>query len=212
MTIYGLMFKVFIMPTLGVFLRAEEGAAKNAAATAATTGANLGQVSAGERARLQPFYQGEIQAEHAYDPTQINELLTAAGVGTGAALGASQGQLERQAASSGNAAGQTKSLQQMARDRMKAAAGSSEGVAAQDVEGALKLRQEGAAGEQGLYGENLKGQLEAMGQVAPDINAATQASKTGWMQNAMDIAKTGASIAAPWAKAAMGSTSSTPTT
>ena len=199
MTIYSLMFKVFIQPALGMFLRAEEGAAKSAAATAATTGAGLGQVAAGERGKLQPFYQGEMQAEHAYDPTQINELLTAAGAGTGAAEGAAQGALERQAASSGNAAGQTKSLQQMARDRMKAAAGTSEGVAAQDVEGALKLRQEGAAGEQGLYSENLKGQLEAMGQIAPDINAATTASQHGWMQNAEGLVNTGANIASKFA-------------
>ncbi len=190
MTIYGLMFKVFILPSLGMFLRAEEGAAKNAATTAAATGANLGTVAAGERGVVQPFYQREMQAEHAYDPTQINEMLTAAGAGTGAALGAAQGDLERQGAASGNAAGQAKSEQQMARDRMKAAAGTSEGVAAQDVEGALKLRQEGAAGESGLYGENLKGQLEAMGQVSGDINAATNASQHGWLQNAEGVIKT----------------------
>jgi hypothetical protein len=198
MKISKLLFMAFIQPYLGMFLRAEEGAAKTAAGTAATVGAGLGTTAAGERSVVQPFYQGEMQTEHAYDPTQINEMLTAAGAGTGAAEGAAQGQLERQAASSGNPEGLVKSEQQMARDRMKTGAGVSEGVAANDVEGALKLRQEGAAGMSGLYGENLKGQLDAMGQVSGDINAATNASKSGWLQNAEGIAKTAAGIAAPF--------------
>lgn len=177
------------------FLRAEEAAAMNAAGVARDTGARLGQRAAGEVNELDPFFSREMKAEHLYDPTQLNELLTAAGAGIGAGLGAEQSGLERQDAISGNAASTTKTAQQMARDRMKAAAGVSEGVAAQDVTGAQQLRQQGAAGMSGLYGENLKGQLAAMGQVANDINAATTANQTGWLQQAEGIAKTGAGIA-----------------
>lgn len=181
-------------------LRAEEGMAKDAAKTASTTAAGLGQVAGNERSTLDPFYRQEMTAEHAYDPTQINEMLTMAGAGTGAAAGAADTQMARQAADTGNAAGVAKSQQELARDRMKAAAGVSEGVAGQDVQGALALRQAGAQGESGLYGENLKGQLAAMGQESSDINAATEASKTGWLQNAEQIAKTAAGIANPMAK------------
>jgi hypothetical protein len=195
MTIYSLMFKVFIQPALGMFLRAEEGAAKTAAGTAANVGAGLGTAATSERSFLDPTYRREATAEHLYDPTNINELLTSAGAGIGAGEGAAQGDLERTAASTGNAAGIVKSEQQMARDRMKAGAGVSEGVAAQDVMGAKQLNQQGLAGEAGLYGENLKGQLDAMGQVSGDINAATNASKSGWLQNAEGLAKTGADIA-----------------
>jgi hypothetical protein len=169
-----------------------EGAASNAGATAA----GLGSQAASEGAQLNPFYQREMSAEHAYDPTQINELLTQAGAGTGAAQGSLDTEAQRQGAVSGNAAGQAKNLQEIARDRMKANAGVSEGVAAQDVMGAKQLNQEGAAGESGLYGENLKGQLAAMGQQSADINAATNASQTGWLQSAEGLAKTGAGIAA----------------
>lgn len=177
-------------------LRAEESMAKNAAGTAAGTAANLGITAGSERSFLDPIYRREAQTEHAYDPTQLNELLTAAGAGTGAAAGAAENQMQQQAASTGNAAGIAKSEQQLARDRMKTAAGVSEGVAGQDVLGAQQLRQQGLAGESGLYGENLKGQLAAMGQEATDINAATQANQTGWLQQAEGIAKTGAGIAA----------------
>jgi hypothetical protein len=176
-------------------LRAESGAAMNAAGTAANTGATLGSAAAGELAQLSPAYQRESTAEHFFDPTQTEEMLTAAGAGAGAATGAAQTGLERQAAVTGNASGQTKSLQELARDRQKAAAGSSESIAAQDVLGAKQLNQQGLSGEAGLYGENLKGQLAAMGQESSDINAATQANQTGWLQQAQGLAKTGAGIA-----------------
>ena len=199
MKISQIFFRMYIQPALGCFLRAEEGMAKNAAGVAAGTAANLGATAGSERSFLDPIYRREAQTEHAYDPTQINELLTAAGAGVGAATGAAQTGLERQGALTGNASGVTKSLQELARDSMKAKAGMSEGVAAQDVMGAQQLRQQGLAGESGLYGENLKGQLAAMGQEATDINAATQANQTGWLQQAEGIAKTGAGIAAPFA-------------
>lgn len=181
-------------------LRAEEGMAKSAANVAGQTAATLGGEAGGEHSALTPFYQREMSAEHAFDPTQINELLTSAGASTGATTGAMQSSLERQAATTGNPAAATKSLQELARDRMKANAGTSEGVAAQDVLGAQQLRQEGAAGEAGLYGEDLKGQLSAMGQQSQDINAATEASKTGWLQNAEGLVKTAADVAGanPW--------------
>ena len=199
MKISEMFFRMYIQPFLGCFLRAEESMAKNAASTAADVGANLGSVAAGERGVLQPFYQREMSAEHMFDPSQINEMLTAAGAGTGATTGALESAMQRQAATTGNAAGATKGLQELARDRMKGAAGTSEGIAAQDVMGAKQLQQQGAAGMSGLYGENLKGQLGAMGQEANDITAGINASQHGWLQNAEGIAKTAAGIAAPFA-------------
>jgi len=196
MKISEMFFNLYIKPALGCFLRAEEGMAKDAASAAGNTAANLGSVAAGERGVLQPFAQREMSVQHMFDPSQINEMLTAAGAGTGAATGAMESAMQRQAATTGNAAGATKGLQEMARDRMKGAAGVSEGVAAQDVMGAKQLNQQGAGLMSGLYGENLKGQLDAMGQVAGDVNAATNASKTGWMQNLEQGATTGAKIAA----------------
>jgi hypothetical protein len=178
-----------------ICLRAEEGAAKAAAGTAKDVGAGLGNTAAGELGQVQPFFSREMHAEHGFDPTQLNEMLTAAGAGTGAAAGAADTEMQRQAASTGNASATSMGQDQLARERMKNAAGVSEGIAAQDVMGAKQLNQQGAAGMSGLYGENLKGQLDAMGQVSGDINAATNASKTGWLQNAEGVAKTAADVA-----------------
>jgi len=176
-------------------IRQLQNQAQTAATTAGTTAGNLGTQAAGEAAQLNPFAYREMHAEHLYDPNQLNEMMTAAGAGAGAATGAEQADLTRQAAASGNASAASKGLDDAALARMKAAAGNSEAVAAQDVAGAKQLNQEGAQLEQGLYGENLKGQLDAMGQQSQDINAATNASKTGWLQNAEGILSTGANIA-----------------
>ena len=175
-------------------LRAAVNQAAGAEKTAGQTAAGLGQQAANEGAQVNPFYTQEMKAEHAYDPTQLNEMLTAAGAGVGGATGAATTEAKRNAATTGNASAGTAALDSLAREKMKTAAGVSEGIANQDVQGALQLRQQGAAGESGLYGENLKGQLAAMGQQASDINAETQADQTGWLQQAEGIAQTGANV------------------
>ena len=171
-------------------LRAEQHTADQAEATANATAGNLGTQASGELGQLNPFLSREMHSEHGFDPNQMNEMLTAAGVGTGAAAGTAESALQRQAATTGNASGDTKGLQEMERERMKAGAGLSEGIASQDVLGAKQLQQQGAQGMQGLYGENLKGQLDAMGQVSGDINAAVNANKTGYLQQQEDLSNT----------------------
>lgn len=167
-----------------------QNAAKSAASTDASTAANLQGESQGEHAQLSPLLSQEAHAEHAYDPTQINELLTAAEAGTGAAAGSAASGGDELAARTRNASGFTKSAQEMARDRMKAAAGASEGIAAADVNGAKALNQEGIHGLQGLYGTDTTGMLDAMGQRTKDVNSEVDAGKSGWLQNTLDTVKT----------------------
>jgi hypothetical protein len=175
--------------------RAASSRAKDAADTSATTAGNFGSNAGSEHAELTPFYSSEMHAEHGYDPNQINEMLTYAGAGAGGAAGSITGQAGLEAARTRNASGFTKALDEAARDKDKASAGLSEGVAAQDVMGAKQLNQEGAAGMAGLYGEDVNGQLKAMGLENEDINTELQAGKSGWLQNMNDtlstLAKTG---------------------
>jgi hypothetical protein len=159
-------------------------AAQGAADTAA---GSFGSSAANEGATLNPFFTQETKATHAYDPTQINELLTNAESGAGAATGAEQGALINNATRTGNSTGVTKSLDEMARDKSKAAAGASEGIAAQDVNGAKALNQEGAKGLQGLYGTNTSGQLDAMKLGNADISGEMQANP-GWLKQTLDEA------------------------
>ena len=193
--IFALMFQGVIPCFLG--LGGSKFAPLAAANTAAAQGAagQYGSTAAGEGAQLNPFFTQEMNAKHAYDPTQINELLTNAESGAGAATGAEQGTLINNATRTGNATGVTKSLDEMARDKAKAAAGASEGIAAQDVMGAKALNQQGAAGMQGLYGVNTGAQLGAMKQANADIQTQ-QELNPGWLKGVEGIVNTGANAAA----------------
>lgn len=157
--------------------------AQNAATNAGNVGAGYGSQASDASANLTPFYTSEMRSNHLFNPSQMNELLTAAEAGSGGATGAIVGQGQQDVARTRNASGFTKTLDEAARDKAKAAAGSSEGIAAQDVMGAKQLNQAGAAGMQGLYGTDVNAQLKAMGQQSEDINAATQAGQHGWLQN-----------------------------
>jgi hypothetical protein len=161
------------------------GQANQAGQVGAGYGASAGQ----EGAQLNPFFSQEMRATHGYTPGQTSELLTAAEAGAGGATGALSGELQANAARTGNATGVGKSLDEMARDRSKAAAGASEGIAAQDVTGAKALNQAGAQGMQGLYSTNTAAQLNAMKQQDADTQAAA-ALNPGWLKGVEGIVGT----------------------
>lgn len=168
---------------VGLCDRQLQAQATQNAKTAGQTAAGYGSSASADSSAVTPFYTSELKAKHGFDPTQINELLTAAEAGAGGAAGSITGQAGLEAARTRNASGFTKSLDEAARDKDKALAASSEGIAGQDVMGAKELNQEGAAGLQGLYGTNVNAQLKAMGQQNEDVNTAIEAGKSGWLQN-----------------------------
>lgn len=141
----------------------------------------LGQQQTEEGAQLNPFFSQEMKAQHSMTPGQQGEMLTAAEAGAGGAFGGAEGQINANAARTGNATSVTKSLDEMARDKAKSAAGATEGIAAQDVAGAKALNQEGAAGMQGLYGTNVSGQLGAMKQANTDVSTEQATQGKSWL-------------------------------
>jgi len=163
--------------------RAAQAAAKNAAATAGGVAAGDQSAAGTEHSTLDPFFRREMSAEHLFTPGQTDELLTAAGAGGGAVAGSEAAALNRNAAATNNPSALTKSLQDVARDRMKSAAGSSEAIAGQDVLGAKQLNQQGAAGEAGLFSTDTDAALKAMGLQNNAINTQIEAGKSGWLQN-----------------------------
>lgn len=162
----------------------DTGVAKNLLNSSQQASGQFGSSAQNESAQLSPFFAQEMRAQHSLTPGQSNEMLTAAESGAGGAFGGAEGQINRDAARTGNATTVTKSLDEMARERAKSSAGASEGIAAQDVMGAKQLNQQGAAGMQGLYGTNVGAQLGAMKQSGEDLGnlmkAQTQAPT--WMQ------------------------------
>jgi hypothetical protein len=180
------------------------GAMQGQAAQAGQVAGGFGSQAGTESAQLNPFLSQEMKAKHSLDPNQQNELLTASEAGAGGALGGLGAGIQNNASRTGNSTGVGKTLDEMARDRSKAAAGASEGIAAQDVLGAQKLNQEGAAGMQGLYGTNTGAQLSAMKQQSGDISAASQMTASPF-SDIMNLAAAGAKIGGTIAGAGGGS-------
>jgi len=180
------------------------GAMQGQAAQAGQVAGGFGSQAGTESAQLNPFLSQEMKAKHSLDPNQQNELLTASEAGAGGALGSLGAGIQNNASRTGNSTGVGKTLDEMARDRSKAAAGASEGIAAQDVLGAQKLNQEGAAGMQGLYGTNTGAQLSAMKQQSGDISAASQMTASPF-SDIMNLAAAGAKIGGTIAGAGGGS-------
>ena len=67
-------------------------------------------------------------------------------------------------------------------------------VASADVMGAKQLNQAGAAGMAGLYNTDTDAMLKAMGIQTGDINAQTEAGKSGWFQNLTQGIDAGANL------------------
>lgn len=171
------------------------GQAKSAYGNAASAEGNFANNAGEEGAQLNPFFSQEMKATHSLTPEQQDELLTHAEAGSGGAFGGAEGQINRNAARTGNDTTVTKSLDEMARERAKVAAGASEGIASQDVMGAKELNKEGASGMQGLYGTNVQGQLNAMGQTQNAIKGEEDATGPNWLSQLDQIAKVGNDVA-----------------
>lgn len=159
------------------------GAEQGLAHTAKDTATAAGSQAASEEAPLQTFANQEMHAQHLYDPTQVNTLLTAAEAPLGAEEAATEGAAQRESALTNNASGFAKDLDLAARNRAKIGAGAGENIAAQDIMGAQQLRQQGAGLMEGLFKTDTQKQLEAMGLQNQAIQGEVEAGKSGWLQN-----------------------------
>ena len=193
--ILALLFQGVIPMFLGLGNNQWNGQAKSLEGSDVNAIGQFGGQAAQEGAQLNPFFSQEMKAQHGFTPGQTNELLTNAEGGAGGAFGGADGQINANAARTGNATTITKSLDEMARDKAKAAAGSSEGIAAQDVAGAKQENQAGAQGMQGLYGINTQAQLASMKQADQGIQTEQATQGQNWLQQLDQIAKFGGDVA-----------------
>ncbi len=163
--------------------RAAQSAAKAAEKEATTTAGTARGNAGSEHAALTPFYQQEMNAQHLYNPGQLNTLLDSAEAPLAGSAATAAGQAASQGARTRNTSGFSAALDQNARDRQAALGQAGMNVASEDIMGAKKLNQEGAAGMQGLFGTDTSSMLNAMGQESNDINAQSEAGRQGWLQN-----------------------------
>lgn len=165
--------------------RAAQNAAKSAEKTATAVAGEEQGAAGAERNALTPFYRQEMNAQHAFQPQQLQELLSAAGTPLAASAATTAGKATSEAARTRNSSGYSAALDQAARDRNAAMGNVGLQVGQQDVLGAQKLRQEGAEGMSGLFNTDTGAMLKAMGQQSEDINSEVNAGKSGWFQNTL---------------------------
>lgn len=164
-------------------------ASKNAANTAGTEGSTLFSEGQAVQSQLLPFLRGEMTTSHAFTPTQLNEMLTAAGAGAGGAASSLGGDAALTSARTGNSAGYSALMDKIARAKTQGLAKANEGIAGRDVAETLGLHQKGAQGMESLYGADTGDALKAMGIQSQDIQDQIKASDTGgWLTNLSNVA------------------------
>jgi hypothetical protein len=164
-------------------IRAATGAAQNAALTAAQTGAGYGAQAGGIGGMLVPYLESSITNPQGFGPAAENAMLVQGLEGAGGAASGIAGEAGLRAARSRNVGGATGVLDEAAREKMRTSAGVGLDVATKNA--MLQQQQRSQAQQQleGLYGTDVGAQLKAQSLVPEDINAWTNASKTGWLQN-----------------------------
>jgi hypothetical protein len=153
---------------------------KNAANTAADTGASYGSQAGAVNAQLMPFLTRELNSPQGYTQQQTGAMLNQAEAGAGGAAAGLNTEANLKAARDRNSGGFSGALDEAARDKEKTLSGISSGIAGQNAELEQQHQQAAASGLSNLYGQDTGAQLKAMGLVAPDVNASVNANTAPW--------------------------------
>jgi hypothetical protein len=176
-------------------MRAAQSQASNLQATDASNAAQNNAQAQGINSTLNPFLQRELASPQGYSQQDQTAQLAAAMAGTGGATSGVTGLANLTAARTRNAAGFGSALDAAQRMRGQQNAQASENVAANNSNLKQQQMQEGAAGLQDLFGTDSSNALKALGLQDSAINTETTAAQSGWLQNAMNIAKTVGGVA-----------------
>ncbi len=174
-----------------------QSAEQQANATAGSYGSAGNQIAGS----LIPGLEREANTPEGYTPEEMNKQLVAGEQGAGGANAGITGQANLQAARTRNSAGYTSALDEAARDKTRQLSENALNVQNKSAELGQK-KQMGAQSElAGLYGTDVNANLKAQGLLPEDVNAETNAGKSGWFQNMTNLiatltgaAKTGAQI------------------
>lgn len=153
--------------------------------TAGANAATYGQSAASELGPLNTQAQSLIGSQ-GYDPTTLAAITNAGMGGVNAAFGGAAGQINRQAARTGNTAGVAGNLDTLAQNKGIAGGQEAGGIQEQNANFANQQRMAGLNLLNSLYGTNLSAQTANEGIQTGDINAQTSASP-GWVQNLTGI-------------------------
>lgn len=168
-------------------IRAATSAAKGAAETAAGTANTYGTEASDIGSMLIPELSREATNPQGLNPTDLNAMLVAGQEGAGGANAGIAGQANLTAARTRNSGALSAVLDEAARARSRASSSSALNVQGMNANLKEKQRQAGLSGLESVRGGDVNAQLKAEGLVPEDINAWTNASKAGWLQNTMGV-------------------------
>jgi hypothetical protein len=180
--------------------RSATNEAKTAQSTAGTNAAQYGANAAGELPTLTGSAKSLVNSQ-GFDPQTLSAITNAGMGGVNAAFGGASGQINRQAARTGNTAGTAGQQDTLAMNK---------GIAGGEEAGNIDIQNANFANQQRMAGLNLLGSLYGMNTGAQtanegiqtgDINAQTAAGP-GWMQNLTGILGASGSLFGKGAQAA----------
>jgi len=154
-----------------------------ASGVAGTTGANANSI-------FGPLYQQYFN--EATNPTGFGEpakakMNTAVQQSTGGSTAGAVGSGNLMAARTRNRGGFQIANNEAAREGRQRNSEAALGIENEDARLKEAQRQEGMAGESGLYGQNLNATLQALGIENGSTQALTSAGNNGWLQNSLGI-------------------------
>ena len=164
--------------------------AKSAQDQASQQAGAYGSQAAGIAGNITPTLERWTVNPPGFSPQAMANLKTNAIQAANARAGAAQEQSRLRALRTGNEAGLGALEAAEAQGGARAAGSTVEDILAKNE--MLKAQQQREAmGELGnLYGSAMRGNVGSMEQEAKDIDAATSASQTGWLQNTMGVLST----------------------
>ena len=171
-------------------MRAAQQQAKNAFNTANQSASQYGETASGINSALLPGLEREANNPIGFTPEEMNNQLVAGEQGAGGANAGIVGQANLEAARRRNSAGYSNVLDEAARDKTRQL--SENALNVQNQSARLGEEKQMAAQKElgGLYGTNVDASLKAQGLLPEDINAETNAGKSGWFQNMTNLIDT----------------------
>ena len=160
--------------------RAAANEAQQAQGTASANAAQYGQQAQGELGPLNTQAQSLINSQ-GYDPATLGAITNAGMGGVNSAFGSAAGQVNRNAARSGNEAGTAGQLDTLAQQKGNAGGQEAGNIQIQNANFQNQQRMAGLNVLNSLYGTNTNAQLGQQGNQTSNINAQTTASP-GWAQ------------------------------
>lgn len=140
--------------------------------------------------QLFPTYENEATDPQGFDPTTKANMKTSAMQTAGGSTAGAVGEGDLMAARTRNAGGFDAAGDEA--ERIGARQLSSDNLGVENADAALKEqhKQQGIAGEQGLYNTQQSDLLADMGLSNQDVNTEVSAGQSGWLQNFMGIIQT----------------------